>query len=54
MRPVIAKSLAEKHGTTTLEEKFRLDALTRAYYAEKHPELAAHFEPDADEDYIDL
>ena len=54
MRPVIAKALAEKHGTTPLEEKNRLDALTKAYYAEKFPKLAEHFEPDADEDYIDL
>lgn len=53
MRPVIAKTLAEKHGTSALEEKHRLDAMTRAYYVEKHPELAAQFEPDADEDYLD-
>lgn len=53
MRPVIARTLAEKHETTALEEKNRLDAMTRSYYAEKHPELAAQFESDADEDYLD-
>ena len=40
-------------STTALEEKHRLDALTRAYYAEKPPKLAERFEPDADEDYIE-
>lgn len=53
MRPVIARTLAAKHGTTVLEEKHRLDEMTRAYYAEKHPELAEHFEPDSDENYLD-
>lgn len=52
MRPKIARTLAEKHTTTALEEKHRLDTLTRAHYEEKHPELAEHFEPDEDEDYI--
>lgn len=53
MRPVIARTLAEKHGTTPLEEKNRLDDLTRTYFAEKHPDLAEQFESDADEDYVD-
>lgn len=53
MRPVIAKALAEKHGTTPLEEKQRLDALTKAYYTEKFPNLADRFEPDEDEHYIE-
>lgn len=53
MRPVIARSLAEKHGTTPLEQKRRLDELTRAYYADKFPRLAEQFEPDGDEDYLD-
>lgn len=53
MRPVIARTLADKHSTTALEEKHRLDAMTRAYYAEKHPKLAELFESDADEDYLD-
>lgn len=52
MRPVIARTLAEKHGTTALEEKHRLDAMTRAYYVEKHPKLAELFESDTDEDYL--
>lgn len=52
MRPVIASTLAEKHGTTALEEKHRLDEMTRTSYEEKHPELAEHFEADADEDYL--
>lgn len=53
MRPVIARTLAEKHGTTAIEQKRRLDEMTSDYYAEKHPDLAAHFEPDADEDYLE-
>jgi len=53
IRPVIARTLAEKHGTTALEEKHRLDAMTRSYYAEKSPELAEHFEPDPNEDYLE-
>lgn len=52
MRPVIARTLAEKHGTTALEEKHRLDAMTRDYYVEKHPKLAEQIESDADEDYL--
>lgn len=53
MRPAIARTLAEKHGTTALEEKHRLDDMTRSYYAEKLPELAEYFEPDSDEDYLE-
>lgn len=53
MRPVIARTLAEKHGTTAIEQKRRLDEQTSSYYAEKHPQLAAHFEPDPDEDYLE-
>lgn len=53
MRPVIAQTLAEKHGTTALEEKHRLDAMTRTNFEEKHPELAEAFASDADEDYFE-
>lgn len=52
MRPVIARTLAEKHGTTPLEEKNRLDDLTSTYFAEKIPKLAEQFEADDDEDYV--
>ncbi|GAA1491486.1 hypothetical protein GCM10009626_42330 [Brachybacterium sacelli] len=37
MRPVIARTLAEKRGTTALEEKHRLDEMTRTSYEEKPP-----------------
>ncbi|MFI8778117.1 hypothetical protein ACIGH6_13655 [Brachybacterium paraconglomeratum] len=53
MRPVIARTLAEKHGTTAIEQKRRLDELTSVYYAEKHPQLAKHFVPDDDVDYLE-
>jgi len=53
MRPVIARTLAEKHGTTPLEEKDPLDAMTRAYYTVKHPKLAERFEADEDGDYLE-
>lgn len=51
MRPVIARTLAEKHGTTAFEEKRRLDELTSTYYAEKFPQLAEAFEPDPEDDF---
>ncbi|WP_341855744.1 hypothetical protein [Brachybacterium sp. GPGPB12] len=51
MRPVIARTLAEKHGTTAIEEKRRLDELTSTYYAEKFPQLAEAFEPDPEDDF---
>ncbi|MEV0869330.1 hypothetical protein AB0I24_15485 [Brachybacterium paraconglomeratum] len=51
MRPVIARTLAEKHGTTAIEEKRRLDAQTSAYFAEKFPQLAEAFEPDPEDDF---
>lgn len=51
MRPVIAKTLAEKHGTTALEEKNRLDEQAKAYFEERIPTLAEHFETDDDQDY---
>lgn len=53
MRPVIAKTLAEKHGTTALEVKIRLDAQAKAYFEERIPTLAEHFEADDDRDYTD-
>lgn len=53
MRPEIARTLAEKHGTTSLEEKQRLDELTRSYFADKVPRLAEAFEADGDEDYFE-
>lgn len=53
MRPVIARTLAEKHGTTPLEEKNRLDELTKSYYAEKFPPYVEAFTPDREAEYLD-
>lgn len=52
MRPTIAKALAEKHGTTALEEKRRLDDLTRDEMERGFPKLAACFEADGEDGYV--
>lgn len=52
MRPTIAKALAEKHGTTALEEKRRLDDLTRDEMERDFPKLAACFEADGEDGYV--
>lgn len=53
MRPKIAKTLAQKHGTTALDEKNHLDTQAKAYFAERIPRLAECFQTDEDRDYLE-
>lgn len=53
IRPQIARTLAEKHGTTAVEEKRRLDGLARTYLEQNLPKLGEQFEADSEEDYLE-